>query len=382
MATTSSSFASLASLLRAAGGTPGATATLAPVPPTQAPSKIGTVFVFGIPAEADAEFVEELLRRCAAPEISSFLQFVRVAEEPFGVAEFRTVSGAYRAARTLSGLPLLGRAVTAVCDKRTLMLVDQWKYARGRELAATPGIFKEHQLPGVNNILDLVEADINAHISRGRPELLEFLRATELRLRGRSGGRSMAATSDADTIEKFRRKERERVQETLVRQAESRSALEAAKASLGDLATQVRRVEAQLEANDRELERRRANFVSTTARPHGGASLFELKTLASEEAGDVDWEYVLQQATKSDTAMGTLRVWLEKRLRDCLGGRLVMPLVEYVLRRLLVDRISSEEAVLDLKTYLDDEAESVVAGVFRVLLFESLRRRHCPRLYD
>jgi hypothetical protein len=49
-------------------------------------------------------------------------------------------------------------------------------------LAAQPAVFKEHQQAGVNNILDLVEADISAHISRGRPELLEFLRITELPL--------------------------------------------------------------------------------------------------------------------------------------------------------------------------------------------------------
>lgn len=387
-----SQFASLASILRAASGSlnqpagptgltiPGvslvgsqAAGSLGSLGIPSMPvmtSKIGTVFVFGIPAEADGEFVEELLRRCAAPEQSSFLQFVRVADEPFGVAEFRTASGAYRASRALSGLPLLGRALTAVCDKRTLLQADQWKYVRGRELAAQPGVGT------TNNILDLVETDVAATISRGRAELLEFMRATELRLRGRGG-----KAQEGDAIEKLRRKERERIQETLVRQAEKRSALEQAKASLGDLANQVRRVEAQLEANDRELERRRACFESQTARLHGGASLFELQTMASEEGTEVDWEFVLNEAAKNKTsAMATLRVWLEKRVRDALGGKAVTNLVEYVLRRLLVDRISKEEAVLDLKTYLDDEAEGVVAGVHKILIFESLRRRHCPRI--
>jgi hypothetical protein len=129
-------------------------------------------------------------------------------------------------------------------------------------------------------------------------------------------------------------------------------------------------VEAQLEANDRELERVCANFVSTTARLHGGASLYELKGLGTE-AGDIDWEFVLAEPVKSETAMGTLRVWLEKRLTDALAGRPVTPHVEYVLRRLLIERISAEEAVLDFNTYLDAEAERVVEGVQKILVFET-----------
>ena len=369
----SNSFASLASLLRGA-------ATQAPTTTNtgrsrEGQSKIGSVFVFNLPTESDGEFVNELMRRAASPERGSvFLHFLRVQDEPFGVTEFRTASAAYRAARALSGLPLLGRQVVAVCDKRTQVLADQWKYSRGRELATTPGIFKEQQ---VNNILDLVEADINNHIARDKAEMLEFLRSAELRLKGGDGGPTQA-------VDKFRRQERDRMQEMLVRQAETRSALETAKATLKDLTGQVRKVETQLETADREIERKQKEFVSHTARTNGGKSLFELKQLLREDEEEeessfsVDWEYVMSSKSR---VMQTLRAWVETQVQAAMAGHTFQPLVEYILRRTIIDRVSPEEFTLDLKNYLDDQAEPLVQGIHHILLFESLRRRHCPKVY-
>jgi hypothetical protein len=372
-----STFAALASLLRGSSASTPQPSGSVPGTSFQVthPSKIGTLFVFQIPAEADSEFVSDLMRRAATPESTSFLQFLRVKDEPFGIAEFRTASAAYRAARALNGVPFLGRKITAVCDKRTLLLVDQWKYARGRELASAPGV----TISVSTNIMELVETDVAAHVTKNKPELLEFVRATELRLKSghQRGG---------DDLEKLRRKERDRVQEMLVRQAEAQATLEHTKLTLKDLASQVRKLENQLEANDRELDKREKEFVPTTARQHGGASLFTLKSMMGTreellEGGLVDWEYICRTSLeKQSIVMQTMRDWLEKKLADAMGGRVFPSLVEYILRRLVDERVSPNELVLDLKNFIDDEAEIVVEGLWRVLVFESLRRRNCPRI--
>ena len=334
-------------------------------------SKIGSVFIFNVDARADADLVSELLRRAAQPE-DSLLQFRRVEGENFGLAEFRTASAAYRVCRALTGLPFAGTLLFAQLDRRTAGLAEQWKYLRGREIHAA------HPKADAN-LLDLAEAELLAQITRARPGLVEFARSAELRLAGAQIGSS--------ALERIKRAERDRISEALVKSAEQQNNIEAAKKALADLSKQVRSAEAQLDANDRELERREMLFQPTKSRKHGGLSLFGLRSLLPQDrealfAEAIDWEYITTRRSGKLPPLATsLRAWLSRRIRDHLGGP-DRELTDYIMRRTLGAHVDPMELALDLKQYLDDDAEPLVESLWRIFAIETLRRKHCPLLEE
>jgi len=334
-------------------------------------SKIGSLFLFNVDVRADTDLISELIRRAAQPEGDSLLQFRRVEGENFGLAEFRTASAALRAARALTGLPFAGAALHAQLDRRTQALAEQWKYLKGRELQLTQARYADNQ-----NFLDLADSEVNAQINRARPGLIEFARAGELRL--------ASAELGGNALERIKRVERERISEVLVRSAEQRHNVEASMKALNDLTRQVKGAEAQLEANDRELERREKIFKPTKSRIHGGLSLFGLRSLLPPDretlfSEAIDWEYIT--APRPSSLAASLRPWLSRRVRDCLGGE-DRELVDYILRRSLGARVDPLELALDLKQYLDEDAEPLVEALWRIFAIETLRRRHCPAIQD
>ena len=392
--------ASFSALMSSLKGTSAAPKPV-PRPPaaTVTGSKIGTLFVFGVDVRADEEAVLEILSRAAEPESDALLHWRRVEGETFGIAEFRTASAAFRALKGLHGIKYASESFKCVLDKRTAVLVEQWRFLRGRELQQLANIAASGIVTAANtqpvslamlgnlgasaiaHLLELADSETSSQATKTRAALSEFCRLAGVRLEG-------AKTKTENSLEghlsmdRLIGRERDRIQESLVKEAEGRSQLEAAKKAVMEISSQVRATEAQWEANDREIEKKEKNFVPTKSRKFGGLSMYELQVLVPQErsalfAEPIDWEYFTEGKHLHGRLGNTFLPWLSKRVKDSLGGS-DRELVDYICKRVFGERVDPEELTLDLRTYVDDDADILVEDIWKLLVFETLRRRHCP----
>ena len=356
-------------------------------------ASISIVFVFNLDERIDDAAINEMLQKGSyappsAEEISSaqpgtslnqhpFIQFRRVPNETFGIALFRAAAPAARAARAISGVQMFGKELFAQMDKRTFQLLEQWRFLRGKELAAKVAS-QGYEVP--SNMMELVNNELNEQVNKAKGFVVESAAFHELRITRFQG---------LDAIQTLSKEEEDRIQDVLVRKAEEAGKIDKANAELRALISQLRDQERILEAIDREAEKTESEsktkrkFESKTKSITGHPSLFELRQLVPRDrdqlyGSPIDWESIfnpLRGGGSKSPVIRTLTAWIVRKVKDFLGAY-DRELVEYILRRVRL-RTDPLELTTDLRQYIDDEAEEFVQQIWSILVFETVRRQHC-----
>jgi hypothetical protein len=357
-------------------------------------ASVSIVFIFNLDLRVDEEAIYDILQKASfapptAEEISAahvtgqapvspLIQFRRVPGETFGIALFRSAAPAARATKAITGIQLFGKEVFAQIDKRTQQLLEQWRYLRGKELGAKLAA-QGYEIP--SNIMELVNNELNELISKAKGLVAESASRHELRLTRYQG---------MTEVQVLAKQEEDRIQDVLVRKAEESSQIDKANAEVRTLISQLRNLERQMEANDREAEQRegetktKRKFESKTKLLSGHPSLFELRQLVPSDRDalfnqPIDWDNIFNASrgggVKSNV-IRTLTAWLVRKVKDFIGSY-DRELVEYILRRVRL-RTDPHELITDLRQYIDDEADELVKQLWSILVFETVRRQHCP----
>jgi hypothetical protein len=390
------------------GGRQNPVLPLPPIVPVGAPSRpaagravvglgsttVSLAFIFNLDLRIDDEAVNDIIRKaCFAPQTteemsnthvtgqtptSPFIQFRRVPGEAFGIALFRSAAPAARAVKALTGVQLFGKEIYAQLDKRSVQLLEQWRYLRGKELGAKLAS-QGYDVP--SNIMELVNNELNEQVSRAKGLVVEAASAQELRIT------RFAGLSDTQALLK---REEDRVQDVLLRKAEETSQMDKTNAELRALTNQLRSLERQLESIDREAEKNetasksKRKFEAKTKAVSGNPSLFELRQLVPSDrdalfSQHIDWENIFNPVrgggVKSNV-IRTLTAWLVRKVKDFVGSY-DRQLVEYILRRVRM-RTDPLELITDLRQYIDDESDELVKQLWSILVFETVRRQHSP----
>jgi hypothetical protein len=140
---------------------------------------IGLVFIFNLDVRVDTEAINNMIEKACyvvpgTEEIGSshgthkvnenpFIQFRRVPKETFGIALFRAAAPAARAAKALTGVTVFGKELFCQMDKRTNQLLEQWKFLRGKELAAKISS-QGYDVP--SNMMELVSNELMEQINK------------------------------------------------------------------------------------------------------------------------------------------------------------------------------------------------------------------------
>ena len=353
---------------------------------------VSVVFIFNLDLRVDDQAISEILHKAShaslsAEEISAsnisghaslsqFIQFRRVPGESFGIALFRSAAPAARATKALTGVQLFGKEIYAQMDRRTYQLLEQWRYLRGKELGAKLAS-QGYEIP--SNIMELVNNELNEQVLKAKGLVVESAATQEMRLTRFQG---------LSEIQVLVKQEEDRIQDVLVRKAEETSQMDKANAELRALITQLRTQERQLEAIDREAEKRESEsktkrkFEMKTKTISGNPSLFELRQLVPSDrdtlfAHSIDWENIFSPSRgggAKSSVIRTLTAWLVRKVKDYIGSY-DRELVEYILRRIRL-RTDPLELITDLRQYIDDESDELVKQLWSILVFETVRRQH------
>jgi hypothetical protein len=355
---------------------------------------IGVVFIFNLDIRVDIEAINHMIEKACyvvpgTEEIGSshgthkatenpFIQFRRVPNETFGIALFRAAAPAARAAKALTGVTIFGKELFCQMDKRTSQLLEQWKFLRGKEVAAKISS-QGYDVP--SNMMELVSNEITEQINKAKGLVVEQAAFHELRLTRFQG------LSD---IQIFEKREEDRIQDVLVQRAEEAGQVDKANAEVRALTAQLRDLNGKLDelesalieksrsTGKRRLENRSRNFTS----------LFELRQLVPSDRDTlfhypIDWEGLFNSnrgGGKSSSVMKSLIPWLVRKIKDYIGSY-DKELVEYVMRRIRL-RVDPLDLITDMRQYIDDESDEFVKGIWTILVFETLRKQHVPPKID
>jgi len=356
---------------------------------------IGVVFIFNLDVRLDVEAINSMIEKACyvipgTEEMGSshgmhqinqhpFIQFRRVPNETFGITLFRAAAPAARAAKALTGVTIFGKELFCTMDKRTSQLLEQWKFLRGKELAAKISS-QGYDVP--TNMMELVSNELTEQINKAKGLVVEQAAYHELRLTRFQGLTEMQV---------FEKREEDRIQDVLVQRAEEAGQVDKANAEVRALTAQLRDFETKLEqvksefhdrtkpsSNKRKLENRSRNFTS----------LFELRQMVPLDREalfhyPIDWDSLFNTSRgggKASPVMRTLMPWLVRKVKDFVGSY-DKELVEYLMRKIRL-RADPLDLITDMRQYIDDEADEFVKEIWTILVFETIRKQHVPPKID
>ncbi|KAF4675525.1 hypothetical protein FOL47_007663 [Perkinsus chesapeaki] len=360
----------------------------------------GLLFAFHIDPRADKDLLDEMFKVAAAPADDEkpnssttaerqeaiekindeFIQLWRVPGETFAVAEYRSCGAAFKAQRALTGIRLFGREIYAKVDRRTQDMMHHWKGVRGREVANR--IAKEgYEVP--SNLMDLVDDEIYQLVNRAKGILSDIARAGEARIQSEKSQAMARGTENWKGS--LAKREEKRIETVLLGNAEQQEKLSKNEQQLTDVQAQFLKARAVADKVDKDAEKREKHERKRRKKEHKSRSTMsehELISLVPTERSDIyrhpiDWDYVLGQST---TVQRTLWTWVRRQVSMWLGSP-DRELTDWIMR-MLNRRTEAPDLARELRIIVDEEADAFVEQLYRILVFETLRKQYCPNARD
>lgn len=326
--------------------------------------------------DLQSEHMYQILEQCG--EVQAF----RRARDPngkplsFGFALFSDPEAAWKASVCVSKLVLCGQEIKALLEEQTEVQIQQWRTAQQAALKVNSADELEFELERLSvSCKSAVDAKVEeiygpqkggGAASKRREELRKREQARVLRVRKRKAWREEQFAKELERVESLEKRLRreERARDGMDRKKEE---LEAPRpkddSDLKGIAKKEESGETEtagplaVVGNDERVLTDLVDRIQTQARDN------ILKM-------DLDVKYLREEKTFEKK----LRPWLEQKIDLYMGGP-QSDLVEYVLRR-VNSGISADALSSDLQRYLDDNAESLVERMWRMLIFELMRSGH------